>query len=93
MISTPLSHKRIKLNPRDHCSEYQRGRSISSILVPECSFHIGFKDVSTILGLTLGKLEERKPIFCQNKALYNIRFQYMRYQHLTKQVKLVIQHF
>ena len=35
-----------------------RGRSISSLLVLVCGFHLGVKRISTIVGLTHGKTRE-----------------------------------
>lgn len=45
-------------------SSYHRGRSISSLQVPKCSYYVGYKWVSANTRTTCGKIWMKKNCFC-----------------------------
>lgn len=59
----PFYGRALNFNPY----KYYRGRSISSLLVLACSFHVGFKRVSMNVSLTHGKTQVQINPFCQNR--------------------------
>ena len=52
--------------------DYRRGCSISSLLIPECRFHIRFKSVLSAAQLTMARREGNKTFFSRNRELFTV---------------------